>query len=70
MTVDEPQRSAKRVRKSARRRNHRALRLIVKQAGEITITDGTERGRQVDIIEAPEGTRIELVNLTPPNELA
>lgn len=58
-----------RVKRTAKRRNGRWLRLIVSQPGEILIREGAERGRQVDHIEAPEGTKIDVPTLTPPERL-
>lgn len=50
----------KRLRFNAKKhKDRRVLRIIVSQPGPIEIRDGTHRGHPADLIEAPEGTKIE-----------
>lgn len=49
----------KRVKRESKRHKGRVLKLIVTTPGEITIREGTADGRIADLIDAPEGTRIE-----------
>lgn len=57
-----------RVKRTAKRRNGRWLRLTVTEPGEVIIREGSERGRRVDVIEAPAGTKIYVPALTQPDE--